>query len=131
MAALTTSRDTREKRGEVFDFDVKANTTIHQGSLVVLDAGYAAPGAAAAGLIAVGRAEESAARLTAAPLKIRVRRGIFGFANAPGSLITQADVGKDCYVIDDQTVGRAGSSRAGIITAIDGGTVWVQIGLGL
>ena len=66
MAALTTSRDTREKRGEVFDFDVKANTTIHQGSLVVLDAGYAAPGAAAAGLIAVGRAEESAARLTAA-----------------------------------------------------------------
>lgn len=99
MAALTSPRNTVQRAGDVLAFPVKAATTIHQGCLVVLDAGHAAPGRVATGLVA------------------------------------QADVGADCYVVDDQTVARTSAtntrSRAGIVVAVEPDGVWVQIGLGL
>jgi hypothetical protein len=136
MAALTAARNTPERAGEVFDFPVAASTTIHQGSLVVLDAGYAAPGAADTGLVAIGRAEESATAVAAGSARVRVKRGVFKFANsAAGDLIAQADVGADCFIVDDQTVAKTSGtntrSRAGQVVAVDSDGVWVQIGLGL
>lgn len=134
--ALTAPRNTPARIGEVFDFPVKASTTVHQGSLVVLNAGYAAPGTAATGLVAIGRAEESATAVSAGDALVRVRRGVFKFANsASGDLIAQADVGADCYIVDDATVAKTNGtntrSRAGQIVAVDSDGVWVQIGLGL
>lgn len=136
MAALTTYRNTPEKRGEVFDLPVKAATTVHQGSLVVVDAGYAAPGRTATGLVAAGRAEQGATAVAAGDAVVPVRRGIFRFDNsAAGDLIAQADVGQDCYIVDDQTVAKTHAtntrSRAGKVVAVDAAGVWVQIGLGL
>lgn len=135
MAALTTYRNTPEKRGDVLDLPVKAATTVHQGSLVVVDAGYAAPGRTASGLVAAGRAEESATAVAAGDAVLRVRRGIFRFGNsAAGDAIAQAHVGADCFVVDDQTVARTNGSstrsRAGVVTAVDDDGVWVQVGLG-
>lgn len=134
MAALTAARNTPERQGDVSDFPVKAATTVHQGSLVVLDAGYAAPGRVATTLVAVGRAEESATAVSAGDARVRIRRGTFKFANSTaGDLIAQADVGADCFIIDDQTVAKTNGtntrSRAGKIEAVDADGVWVRVGL--
>lgn len=135
MAALTTYRNTPEQRSDVLGLPVKAATTVHQGSLVVVDAGYAAPGRTATGLVAAGRAEDSATAAAAGDALVRVRRGIFRFGNsAAGEAIAQAHVGTDCFIVDDQTVARTNGtntrSRAGIVVAVDDEGVWVQIGLG-
>lgn len=46
----------------------------------------------------------------------------------------EANVGTDCYILDDQTVSKtnqAGTlSRAGKVVAVDTLGVWVRIGLG-
>lgn len=136
MGALTQARNTPQKAGEVFDFPVKGSTTIHQGALVVLAAGLAAGGSTAAGLIAVGRAELTVAAVADGDAQVPVRRGIFKYANsAAGDLITQADVGADCWIVDDQTVAKTHGgntrSRAGKVVGVAADGVWIQIGLGL
>lgn len=136
MAALTTARNTKQRIGEVFDFPVKAATTCQQGGLAVLDAGYATPGRTATALIAAGVFLESATAVAAGDATARVERGIFKFGNSTaGDLIAQADVGADCYIVDDQTVaktnGSSTRSRAGKVTAVDADGVWVQVGIGL
>jgi hypothetical protein len=135
MTALTAPRNTPQLYGEVTAYPVAANTTCHQGGLAVLNAGYAAPGTAATGLIAVGRFEASATAVSAGEVKVPVRRGCFRFGNsASADLIAQANVGADCYVVDDQTVALTSAtssrSRAGKIVSVDDTGVWVQIGLG-
>lgn len=138
MAALTTARNTPERTGDVFGVPVKASVKPIQGGIAVLNAGYAAPGTAATGLVALGRFEETADNSAGSngDLTALVKRGIFKFGNsAAGDAIAQADVGADCYIVDDQTVaktnGTSTRSRAGQIVAVDSDGVWVQIGLGL
>lgn len=137
MAALSQARNTPERLGRVLEWPVKAATTIHQGSLVVADTGYAAPGRTATGLVALGRAEESATAVAAGSVKVRVQPGVYKFGNsATTDLIAQADAGSDCYIVDDQTVAKTSGtntrSRAGIVLAVDAdGGVWVQVGPGL
>lgn len=137
MAALSTARNTPERAGEVFGFPVKGSTTVYQGSLVALNAGYAAPGATATGRIAVGRAEETVANAGSdGAVAVNVKRGVFKFGNsAAGDAIAQADAGADCYIVDDQTVAKTSATNtrsiAGKIVAVDSDGVWVQVGLGL
>ena len=135
--ALSKARNTPMRKGEVFGFPVKAGAVIHQGALVVLNGGYAAPGSTATGLIAIGRAEAEADNSAGAngDIQVEVRRGVFQFGNsASGDLIAQANAGADCYMVDDETValtnGSNTRSRAGQIAAVDDDGVWVQIGLG-
>ncbi len=137
MAALITARNTPERTGDVFGMPVKAAVKPIQGGIAVLNAGYAAPGTVATTLIALGRFEETVDNSAGAngDLSVKIKRGIFKFGNsAAGDLIAQADVGADCYIVDDQTVaktnGTATRSRAGKIVAVDSDGVWVQIGLG-
>lgn len=134
MAALSAARNTPERAGDVSGFPVAASTTVHQGGLVVLNAGYAAPGTTATGLIAVGRAEESATAVAAGSVSVRVKAGVFKFGNsAAGDAIAQADAGADCYIVDDQTVAKTNGtntrSAAGKIVAVDADGVWVKMGL--
>lgn len=133
---LSAARNTKERIGEVFDIPVKAATTCFQGGLIVIDAGYAAPGRAATTLIAAGRCEETVTAVAAGDAVARVKRGVFKFANSSaGDLIAQADVGNDCYIVDDtqvaKTNGSATRSRAGKIIGVDADGVWVQLGIGL
>lgn len=134
MAALTQSRNTPERSGTVLGFPVKAATTVYQGSLVAIDAGYLAPGRVATTLIAVGRAEETVTAVAAGDAMCRVASGTFKFANSSaGDLIAQADVGASCYIVDDQTVAKTNGtntrSLAGKIVAVDADGVWVKVGL--
>lgn len=138
MSALATARNTKERQGLDEEYPVKAAVTCHQGGLAVLNAGYAAPGTTATGLVAIGRFEETADNATGADgaITARVKRGKFLFANSSaGDLIAQADVGADCYIVDDQTVAKTSAtgarSRAGKICAVESAGVWVQLGLGV
>lgn len=141
MAALTAARSTKQAEGRPLpvqlSFPVKASTTIYQGSLVALNAGYAAPMAIATGRIAVGRAKRTVINAGAdGAATVEVEPGVFPWGNsAAGDAIAQADVGAACYGIDDQTVAKTsnGSTRsvAGIIVQVDSDGVWVQTGLGI
>jgi hypothetical protein len=60
---------------------------------------------------------------------VEVERGCFLFTS--DGTITQADVGKTAFIVDDQTVAdndAAGArSAAGIIRGVEVGGVWVEI----
>jgi hypothetical protein len=138
MTALTSPRNTPERAGDVLDYPIKADARGFQGGIAVIVGGYAAPAATATGLIAIGRFEQDADNTGGADgaFLVRVRRGIFKYANsAAADLITQADVGADSYLVDDQTVARTSNSnarsRAGKVLGVESDGVWVQIGLGV
>ena len=134
MAALTESRMTKKRENLVFSRGVAAAKKIYEGALVCLSAtGYATPGAVATTLKADGRAKATVDNTTGADgaVKVEVEKGTFQFANsAAGDLIAIADIGNDCYVVDDQTVaktnGGATRSIAGKIVDVDAQGVWVR-----
>lgn len=137
MTALTKDKDTKMQLGDQQAHSVLAATLIYAGALVCLNAaGWAIPGATATGLIAIGRADERADNSAGAngDIKAKVRSGVFRFENsASADLITQAEIGDDCYIVDDQTVAKTdGSSTrsvAGKIVQVDAQGVWVRVGL--
>ncbi|MDW7643445.1 MAG: hypothetical protein SCI25_00220 [Desulfuromonadales bacterium] len=134
--ALSADRNTPMKDGELIAVPVAATAKIYAGSLVVANAtGYAAPGSTALNLTALGRAEEYKDNSAGADgaLTVLVRRGkAFKFANDGVAPVTQAAVGKTCYIVDDETVaatdGTGTRSAAGTVIAVDSDGVWVEIG---
>lgn len=137
MTALTADRNTREAEGELHEYDMAAAVKIFAGALVVLDAsGNAKPGVTGTGLVAAGRAEEQVDNSSglAAAKKVRVKSGIFRFANSSSTdEITKAEIGDNCYIVDDQTVAKTSASStrsiAGRIVDVDDVGVWVETGM--
>lgn len=119
MAALDKDRNTPVREGSEITVPVKAGAKIYAGSLVVADGGYAKPAAKAENLIALGRAQERADNTSGSngDVKVRVLRGAFWWANTAvnAGTVTQAEAGKDVYILDDQTVDKraTASSKAG------------------
>jgi hypothetical protein len=136
MAATTKERNTARRSDEtvlnVMEIPMKAATKVNQGSFVVIDAGYAAPGRTALGLIAVGCALATVDNVAGAAgaKRVQVRRGTFLWSNNPGDLIVQADLGKTCYILDDQTVSKTDGvgtrSAAGKIIEVTAAGVFVE-----
>lgn len=131
--ALSRERNTTSiGDGLVREVGVKANVIIYNGGLVVQDAGLAAPGRTAATLVALGKAEGTVDNTGGADgaKRVRIKRGVHGFKNLSGDPVVAADVGKDCYVVDDETVAKTsgGNTRslAGRVFSIDGDTVFVD-----
>lgn len=95
--------------------------------------GFITKGATATGAVAVGRAEAKVDNSggAAGAANVEYRQGIFAFENAGADPVTQAGVGKLCFVLDDQTVaatdGAGTRSRAGIVDGLEGGRVWVRL----
>ncbi|MBL0949263.1 MAG: hypothetical protein IBJ08_00860 [Pseudomonas sp.] len=135
MVALTKDRNTVRRDGVQFNDPVAASTRIFAGALVCLNAaGFAVPGSTSATLKARGRAEEQVDNRdgAAGALRIETRRGVFPFANsAAADEITRADIGNECFIVDDQTVAKTSAtdtrSVAGIIRDLDDAGVWVEI----
>jgi hypothetical protein len=134
MTATTTDRLTDRRDGIQYRFPVGAGKTIHTGTLVVLAAGAAEEGSTAKSLTAVGVAEDHADNSggSAGDIRVPVRRGVFAFANsADTDAITLAEVGTDCYIVDNQTVAKTNSSstrsKAGVVRDVDDAGVWVEI----
>ncbi|CAM5398228.1 hypothetical protein AFEL58S_01993 [Afipia felis] len=130
--SLATERETRSRSGELYVLGVAASVTIYQGALVCANAsGYATPGATAANLTALGRAESTVAGGSVAGTnKVQIKRGCFHFKNSADDPVTAAMVGKDCYIVDDETVAKTSDtnarSKAGIVHEVDAAGVWVR-----
>ncbi|OGC00138.1 hypothetical protein A2V82_16510 [candidate division KSB1 bacterium RBG_16_48_16] len=131
---LTADRNTTRRDGIEVDLPIAAGEKIFAGSLVARDAsGNATPGAVATTLLGMGRAEEYVDNSAggAGDKTVKIRKGVFQFANsAAGDAITRADIGKECFIVDDQTVAKTdgGTTRsiAGRIDDVDTAGVWVE-----
>lgn len=143
MTALSTERLSPQLAGSSgplpakLSMPVKGSTKIYAGSIVVLNAGYAAPASSALGLVAVGKALATADNSSGSDgdISVEVQLGAFHFENSSSSdAIAQANVGSYCYLADDQTVALTSNtgarSLAGQILSIDSAGVWVLIGVG-
>lgn len=134
MTALAQDRNTIRRDGIEFSLPVAAAKKIFAGALVARDVdGNATPGATATTLLGVGRAEEYVDNSSGAAgdKSVKIRKGVFQFANSSGGdQITAADIGKDCYIVDDQTVAKTDGgitrSIAGRIFDVDSNGVWVE-----
>lgn len=134
MTALTQDRNTLTRNGDQKEPPVAANARIFGGSLVAINAaGFAVPGSTAVGITGCGCAEARADNSGGAAGAIRVRVSVrpSQFANsAAADAITLADIGADCFIVDDQTVAKtdgAGTrSRAGRVFDVDADGVWVD-----
>lgn len=131
---LTSARDTKSRSGNQVSYPVAANKTLWQGGIVATDAaGNLTPGAVATTLTAQGIAEETADNSAGAAGAIpgKVKKGVFGpFKNHGADLVTQADVKKDCFIVDDETVAKTngGNTRsiAGKVVSVEEAGVWVR-----
>lgn len=119
------------------DYPMKAATKAYAGAIAVLNGGWAAPGATATGLVAVGVFEKAADNSAGANGDItgRIRSGVYRFNNSASTdLIAMTEVGSDCYIVDDNTVAKTNGSStrsvAGKVVNVDSQGVWVAIGPG-
>lgn len=132
--SLAADRNTPSQDAEVISVPVAAGVTIFAGALVAANAtGFGTPGAKATTLTYIGRAEEYANNAAGAngAVTVRVRRRrAFYWANSATDLVTQASLGKPCYIVDDQTVsgtnGANTQSAAGVVIGLDANGVWVE-----
>jgi hypothetical protein len=117
---LSKDRNTPRKDGVLVSAPVVAADIIFGGSLVAVNAaGYLNPGSDTAGLIFHGVADERADNAAGAngDIKCNVRRrGLFLFAL--GTAITQANVGDNVFLDDDQTVDLAANVDNNIFCGI-------------
>jgi hypothetical protein len=134
MAALTADRNTKARVGDFRESPLAAAVKVYAGAILMRNAaGYLTKGATATGAVGVGRAEAAADNSAGAAgaLKVTWRAGIFFYGNsAAGDLIALADIGKICFIVDDQTVAKTDGggtrSRAGIVEDVEGSGVWVR-----
>ena len=141
--ALSAPRVQTERLGDesippLLKLPVKGSTRIWAGAMVAIDDGYAIPATDDTGLRIAGRAEATVDNRSGSDgdKVITVRRGAFKWNNSDeGDEITQADVGKVCYAVDDQTVGltddSGARSPAGTILQIEADGVFVETGVDL
>jgi hypothetical protein len=133
MTATTTDRNTGRRTGGQLVRKVAAAKVL-AGTIACLNAaGYAVGGSTATTLVADGVFQETVDNSggAAGDLTVRVEKGIFQFANsAAGDAITIAEIGDDCYIVDNQTVaktdGTGTRSKAGKIYDVDAQGVWVE-----
>jgi len=128
---LASARNTKARQPHVRPLGIKANVIVHAGSLVVNDAGLAAPGRTALNLVGLGRASETIDNTGGAngAALVLVEAGCFQFANSATDPVTDASIGKDVFIVDDETVaatnGANTRSVAGKCFDVDDGGVWV------
>lgn len=135
MTAATQNRNTPHRLGLSRGHLVAAATECFAGTIAVINAdGFTGPGTTATGLTAVGVFEHYQDNKEGADgdQVVEVKRGNVYLANSAGAdEITAADVGKVCYIVDNQTVaktdGTATRSPAGIVDDVDENGVWVNI----
>jgi hypothetical protein len=141
MTATTESRDTPFLNGgavpSIISYPMAASITLYEGALAMQDAnGRAAVAANGVNKFAIGRVRATATcGSTAGAVNVEIDRSVAQFANsATTGLITIADIGRRCYVVDDQTVSRidGGGTRcvAGIVEGVDTNGVWVRFAPG-
>ncbi len=121
------------KDAEIISVPVGSNAVIYAGALVAANAsGYLVPGSTAVTLTFLGRAEENVDNTGGADgaVSCLVRRGkAFKWKNSGSDAVTRAELGKTCYIVDDETVaktdGSSTRSAAGTVIGVESDGVWV------
>lgn len=134
MTALSADRNTPQRAITRRQFNALAATTYYGGALAMIDSnGRVRVGATATGMRGIGRVAQFVDNSGGAndAVKVDVDAGTFRYGNSASSdEITQADIGGDCYIVDDQTVaktdGSSSRSVAGKIIDVDSLGVWVE-----
>tara|TARA_R110002072_G_scaffold302699_2_gene487439 strand:+ start:5893 stop:6291 length:399 start_codon:yes stop_codon:yes gene_type:complete len=130
--ALSKSRDTKARGGRNIGLAVKAGVIIYAGALVALEAAVAIPGAVSTTIKGLGRAKHTADNSGGADgdITVEIERGIFLYVNKSDDLISNADIGSDCYIVDDETVaktdGTGTRSVAGKVHEVTSAGVYVE-----
>jgi len=138
MAALAANKDVEELASAIAQlqgpYRAVQSDEFYVGSLLAVDTadGRIKPGATSTTLIAIGRCEERYTVDASAEVYPKVRSGVFKFENsATTDEITTAEIGSDCYIVDDQTVaktdGTSTRSVAGKVAGVASDGVWVAI----
>lgn len=132
--ALSQDRQTRKRIGDRRAAPVAAATKIYLGALVALNAaGDLVPGSVATTLkspgVAVAQVDNTGG--AAGAVTAEYEKGIFQFKNsAAGDAITRADIGANCYIVDDETVAKTNGTNtrsvAGVIEDVDAQGVYVR-----
>lgn len=130
---LTADRRTPRLEGAERQGLLAAGQTVFAGAILMRDsAGHLRRGAAATGMTGAGVAQAPAVSgATAGVTPVRWRAGVFRFANSTGAdALTIADIGKVCWIADDDRVARSSASstrsRAGVVEDVDTQGVWVR-----
>jgi hypothetical protein len=131
--ALAADRNTPLQDAEVISVPVATGVTCYAGGMACANAsGFATPGATATTLTYLGRFEETVANAGAngAASVIVRRKKAFKWKNSGSDAVTQASLGKVCYIVDDETVaatnGTNTRSAAGIVVGVESDGVWVE-----
>lgn len=136
---LTADRNTTRLAGDFLSFGLAA-VKAYAGAMLLLDpaTGYVTKGQTAKGLVGIGCAEQFVDNSagSAGDLDIRVRQGVFSWANSASTdEITAADIGGIAWAVDDATVAKTSGSGtrspAGIIAGVDDNGVHVEMGAGV
>lgn len=131
--ALAADRNTVMQDAELIPVPIAANVKIFAGALVAANAsGLATPGAVSAALTYLGRAEAAVDNTggAASAKTVMVRRNkAFKWGNAAADAVTQAALGKPCFIYDDSSVALTSAngtrSVCGIVLGVDSDGVWV------
>jgi len=129
--ALTEDRNTQRRSGDVVALPAAAAKKFFAGALVARDAsGNATPGATAADILGVGRCKafvDNSAGLAGAAT-VEIEKGIFHFKNSASDPVVAADIGNNCYIVDDETVSHTDTNQsvAGVVFDVDATGVWVK-----
>lgn len=134
MTALTQDIETQYRDGVELDFPMVASDIIYGGSWVAVNAaGYALPGSDTAGLIfggiATQRVDNSAGAAGAKSVVLK-RKGTYKATMA--TAISQANVGDNVYLVDDNLLDVAANTTNDILCGkirgyIDSTHAWVDI----
>lgn len=111
---MSLSGDRRVPMRDAVDrrFPTAAAQTIYVGSITCINAsGLAVKATTATGLKCVGISKDQIVNSTTEDY-VSTRRGTFPFKNsASGDAVTLADIGSDCYIVDDETVAKTNGSN--------------------
>lgn len=113
---------------------VAAGAMIHQGAIVVAEAGYATAGKTALNLVGLGKATETIDNTTGqdGDQSVQIESGCFRFENSAGDPVTRTSIGQAVYIEDDETIaagdGAGTRSPAGTCFDVDDQGVWVKLG---
>jgi len=130
-----TARNTPKRTGDMLEPGVAASTLIEAGHMGAKNAaGYAVPASDTAGLIVLGRVENTVDNSGGADGDERVRilrKNVFLLKNSGTAPLTIADIGGNAYVEDSETVTTAAGALNGIVAGkildVESEGVWVEI----
>ncbi len=131
MSALTANRNTKERQARLRRYPVLDEEIMYAGGLAAIDSnGEVQMASDTAGLIVTGVSTEYVDN-TGDGEYCTVKTGCFLFANSSGNPITNAHVGRTCWIEDDNTVSSSPGTNgieAGKVFEVDTDGVWVEVG---